>query len=121
MSLVLVSPSTEMELKDALAADVSAVCKADGDTGASVAMMERRVAMFGWIMPAPFVMPAREKVVFGNEGSVKGREISFGNVSVVQMAWAVFSQCSCVVPSLETAVGILSRIFEIGRLRLSAP
>lgn len=61
-------------------------------------------------------MPARENVVFGYEGRVNGREISLGKVSVVQMAWAVPSQWACVLPSADTAVGILSSILVIGRL-----
>lgn len=74
--------------------------------------------MLGWIMPAPFVMPARENLVLGKEGRVNWREMSLGKVSVVQMAFAVPSQWSCVLPSFDTAVGILSRILVIGRLSI---
>jgi len=61
-------------------------------------------------------MPARLKVALGCEGSVKVRETSFGKVSVVQIARAVLSQASCESASVEAAVGILARIFEIGSL-----
>jgi hypothetical protein len=56
---VLVSPSTEMELKERETACVRRDCRAEGSMGASVQRTPRRVAMFGWIMPAPLVMPAR--------------------------------------------------------------
>lgn len=61
-----------------------------GDMGTSVQRMPRRVAMFGCIIPAPLLMPAR-KVVPGEEGRVNVWERSLGKVSVVQMAWAVES------------------------------
>jgi len=49
--------------------------------------------MLGWIMPAPLVVPAIRYSTFGDEGRVKVLDISFGNVSVVQMAVAKPSQC----------------------------
>lgn len=52
----------------------------------------------------------------GEEGRVKVRERSLGKVSVVQIARAVVSQASCVEASVEYAVGMRSRILEIGRL-----
>lgn len=67
-------------------------------------------------MPAPLVMPAREKVVPGCEESVKEREMSLGNVSVVQIALAARSQWSCSLPRADTAAGILSMILVMGRL-----
>ncbi len=60
MSLVDVSPSMEMELKEWLTAVVRSGRRAEGAMGASVQRMPRRVAMVGWIMPAPLVMPASE-------------------------------------------------------------
>ncbi len=68
--------------------------------GASVQIIPRVVAIFGWIMPAPFVMPAMEKVVLGEDGRVKVREASLGKVSVVQIPLAASSQCSCKLPIL---------------------
>lgn len=55
---------------------------------ASVQMIPSVVAMFGWIIPEPLVRPAREYIVFGEEGRVKVREWSFGNVSVVRRPYA---------------------------------
>lgn len=69
--------------------------------GASVKSMPRRVAMLGWIMPAPFVMPARLYVMPGEEGRVKVRDSSLGKVSVVHMARAARSQLLCVEDSVE--------------------
>lgn len=62
--------------------------------GASVQRIPRRVAMFGWIMPAPLVMPARLYWVpeWWEEGRVKVVDNSLGKVSVVMMARAVESQ-----------------------------
>lgn len=59
VSLVLVSPSMEMELKERETAWVRRGFRTEGLMGTSVQRMPRRVAMFGWIMPAPLVMPAR--------------------------------------------------------------
>lgn len=98
VSLVLVSPSMEMLLKDLSTAGTRRLDRADGAIGASVHTMASRVAMFGWIMPAPLVMPTIEYVTSGAEGNVKVRERSLGNVSVVHIARAVLSQCSCVLP-----------------------
>lgn len=94
VSLVEVSPSMEMELKDWLAADLRRGCRAAGAIGASVQRMPSSVAMLGWIMPAPLVMPAREYVVprWWEEGRVKVVDSNLGKVSVVMMARAVVSQ-----------------------------
>lgn len=58
MSFVDVSPSMEMLLKEVVVEAFRSERRATGSMAQSVAMRERRVAMFGWIMPAPFVMPA---------------------------------------------------------------
>lgn len=47
---------------------------------------------------------------------MKVRERSLGKVSVVQIARAVVSHASCVEARVECAVGMRSRILEIGRL-----
>ncbi|SCZ97281.1 BZ3500_MvSof-1268-A1-R1_Chr4-2g07108 [Microbotryum saponariae] len=61
VSLVDMSPSTEMELKERSTAYVSASCREAGVTAASVAIMPSSVAcggpMLGWIIPAPLSMP----------------------------------------------------------------
>lgn len=116
VSLVLVSPSMEMALKERETAWVRRAFRAEGLMGTSVQRMPRRVAMFGWIMPAPLVMPAKQYWRFGEEGRVKVRDRSLGKVSVVQIARAVASQVECVEARFEWAVGMASRIFLIGRL-----
>jgi len=116
VSLVEVSPSIEMLLKDLSIAAVRRDCRGAGAMGASVQTIPRRVAMFGWIMPAPLVIPARWYVVLGEEGSVKERESNLGNVSVVQIARAVASQWSWVEPRDAYAEGILEVIFWMGNL-----
>ena len=60
VSLVLVLPSMLMALKERSTAWVRRGRRVEGGMGASVQRMPRRVAMFGWIMPAPLVMPAME-------------------------------------------------------------
>ena len=60
VSLVEVSPSMEMALKEVRMADFRRGVRAAGVMEQSVQRMPRRVAMLGWIMPAPLVMPARE-------------------------------------------------------------
>lgn len=47
---------------------------------------------------------------------MKVRERSLGKVSVVQIARAVVSHASCVEARVECAVGMRSRILEIGSL-----
>ena len=59
VSLVDVSPSMLMELKERSTAWERRGCRVEAGIGASVVRMLRRVAMFGWIMPAPLAMPAR--------------------------------------------------------------
>ena len=117
VSLVEVSPSMEMELKECADADLRRDWRGKGAMGASVHRMPRRVAMLGWIMPAPFVIPAREYVVpeWWEEGRVNVVERSLGKVSVVIIARAVLSQELCVEPSVEWAVGMPLRIFWSGR------
>jgi hypothetical protein len=61
-------------------------------------------------------MPAMLYVVDGDDGNVNVREISFGKVSVVQIAFAVASQWSWETPKPSKATGILQRIFSIGNL-----
>ena len=60
VSLVEVSPSMEMALKEVRMADFSRLVRVVGVTEQSVQRMPRRVAILGWIMPAPLVMPASE-------------------------------------------------------------
>ena len=115
VSFVEVSPSTLMELKLCAVACVRRDSHADGERDTSVQRMARSVAMFGWIIPAPFVIPARAYVVDGCEGRVKVVESSFGKVSVVQIAVAVESQASWVDERLQCARGMPLRILRMGR------
>lgn len=101
VSLVLVSPSMEMELKDLETAWVSKGCRMEGAIGASVQRTPSRVAMLGWIMPAPLVIPARLYCRSGDEGRVNVVERSLGKVSVVQIARAVVSQALWVEARVE--------------------
>ena len=84
---------------------------------ASVHNMASNVAMLGWIMPAPLAKPTRLYSIEGEDGRVKVRESSFGNVSVVQMARAADSQWSWVDPRLAWACGSVETILSMGRLR----
>lgn len=70
VSFVEVSPSMEMALKDRSTAWVRRADRVSAEIGASVARIPRRVAIFGWIMPAPLVMPTMEYVICGLEGRV---------------------------------------------------
>jgi hypothetical protein len=90
--LVDVSPSIEILLNDLLTAFVRSLGSKDGAIGASVAIMPSSVAMFGWIIPAPFVIPAMLYLTDGEDGSENVRDINFGKVSVVQIARAVANQ-----------------------------
>ena len=57
VSLVLMSPSTVMQLKVPATASESVFCRKLRGTEKSVARKASMVAMLGWIMPAPFAMP----------------------------------------------------------------
>lgn len=67
-------------------------------------------------MPAPLVIPAMLYVRSGEDGRLKLLEVSFGNVSVVQMARAVRNHAACVDARLDCASGTLLRILSIGNL-----
>jgi hypothetical protein len=54
-------------------------------------MMLRVVAMFRRIMPAPFVIPAMEKVVLGEDRRVNVREAILEKVSVMHMPLSALS------------------------------
>lgn len=97
VSLVLVSPSIEMLLNDLEMEDVRRDWRDEGAMGASVHIIPNRVAMLGWIMPAPLVMPTRWYSSL-EDGREKLRDRSLGKVSVVQIARAAESQCSWVEP-----------------------
>ena len=56
-------------------------------------------------------MPAMRYSMDGDDGSENFRDNSFGKVSVVHIARAAASQCSCEVPKASNAAGILFKIF----------
>ena len=60
VSLVLVLPSMLIALKERSTAWARRGWRVEAGIGTSVQRIPRRVAMFGWIMPAPFVIPAIE-------------------------------------------------------------
>ena len=84
-SLVEVSPSTVMRLKERAAASASMRCSAAWLTAASVATKPSMVAMSGWIMPAPLAMPVTVTVL---PPRLSRREHALGTVSVVMIAAA---------------------------------
>ena len=91
VSLVDISPSTEIELNERFTAYDKIDCKAFGSIGASVTKNPNSVAMFGQIIPAPLERPAILYVWLFMEISL---ETSFGNVSVVMIPLAHVNQCS---------------------------
>jgi hypothetical protein len=103
-------------LKDLLTAFVKSVGRSAGVIAASVAIIPNSVAILGWIIPAPLVIPAILYSMDGEEGRENVREISFGKVSVVQIACAAVSQWSCELPRASNAAGIPCKIFRIGNL-----
>ena len=85
LSFVDVSPSTVAPLNDTSATSRAIVASSARSTGASVATNASIVAMFGWIMPAPFAMPV---TVIGAPSIVTRRDAPFGTVSVVMIVRA---------------------------------
>lgn len=75
-----------MLLKDFSMTAARRVWVAVGVIGASVQMISRRVAMFGWIIPAPLVIPTMLYRVSRMPGKLNCLLRSLGKVSVVQMA-----------------------------------
>ncbi len=91
LSLVDVSPSIVAQLKETSAMSAVRACNTGAATGASVAMSESIVAMFGWIMPAPFAIPV---TVTGMPSISTRRDAAFGTVSVVMIAQTAANQRS---------------------------
>src|SRR5688572_5704360 len=90
-SLVEVSPSTEMQLKERCAAYAIAFCNRDKLIRASVATKPSIVAISGWIMPAPLAMPV---IVMLASPILMRDEAALGSVSVVMIACAALYQLS---------------------------
>ena len=75
-----------MRLNEASAAALTQLVRAAlALTGASVATNPSIVAMFGWIMPAPFAMPVTVTVRAVDRVA---RDAAFGTVSVVMIGFA---------------------------------
>src|SRR5579884_2867817 len=91
VSLVLVSPSTEIALSDPATAARKAARAAGRAIAASVTAKTSSVAMAGAIMPAPL---PRTATVTGRPPSVSRRTAVFGNASVVQIACAAAGSAS---------------------------
>ena len=116
-SLVEVSPSIVMQLKEASAACFTISSNKPCGTLASQAMKPNIVAMFGRIMPAPLEMPV--SVTFLPE-MVTVRDAAFGKVSVVMMACAAPYQLlsprlamACGKPVMTLSTGSGSRITPV--------
>ena len=82
VSLVLMSPSTEMRLNDSATEARNAVCSARWSTAASVMMKHSMVAMFGSIMPAPLHITER---ITGLPSILSLTVPNLGPLSVVMM------------------------------------
>ncbi|KAH3685692.1 hypothetical protein WICPIJ_003333 [Wickerhamomyces pijperi] len=91
VSLVDMSPSTEIQLKERLTAWDKIDCRAFCSIGASVTKKPSKVAMLGQIIPAPFESPA---MVYLKPLISICLETSFGKVSVVMIPLAHVNQCS---------------------------
>ncbi len=89
LSLVLVSPSTVMALKEASATSLISCCNTGVVMAASVAINPNMVAILGQIMPEPLDMPVR--VMVWPSMSI-WRLPALATVSVVMMARAASSQ-----------------------------
>ncbi|EGA85348.1 Ecm40p [Saccharomyces cerevisiae VL3] len=90
VSLVLISPSTDIQLNERVVAKVSIFCNALLSIGRSVTMKPNKVAIFGQIIPAPFAIPV--KVYSVPLGNLNLDVTNFGKVSVVQIDLATFNQ-----------------------------
>src|SRR5882672_10603443 len=86
-SLVEVSPSTLMRLKESSAASVTSLSRARCESAASVATKPSMVAMSGRIMPAPLAMPV-------TVAPPARRDLALGTVSVVMIPSAARAQLS---------------------------
>ena len=83
MSLVLVCPSTEMQLNDSSTASARMPWRSAAATAASVRRNPSIVAILGPIIAAPLAIPSR---VTSPPPTVARRATSFGRESVVRIA-----------------------------------
>ena len=115
-SLVEVSPSIVMRLKERSAASSTSPCISCGAMAASVAMKPSIVAMFGRIMPAPLLMPETLTVL---PPIMSWRDAALGTVSVVMMASAASAQCAAFRSA--RAAGRPASMRSFGRLSMMTP
>ncbi len=116
MSFVEVSPSTEIAWKLESAAAASVDLRNAGVAAASVSTNASIVAMFGWIIPAPFAIPT---TLPRRPLHAKEARATFGPESVVRIACAAAS-----TPDGERracASGRAARIFRSGRTTPMTP
>ena len=114
VSLVLICPSTWMQLKVSSTISASIVCAKAGEIAASVRTIPSIVAMRGPIMAAPFARPV---MVYKPEGSPAGRRqlAIFGTVSVVIIPRAAESSARSSLASCFAASEIPALIASIGK------
>ncbi len=110
--MVLMWPSTLMQLKVSLTASTSD-CWADGfSSGASVRIRASMVAMLGPIIAAPFARPQRE---ISRPPICAERPAILWIVSVVSMPRAAATRASSSAPNWPAAWAIPWAIFSMGK------
>ena len=115
-SLVEVSPSIVMRLKEASASSLASCAIKSWATQASVAIKPSMVAMFGRIMPAPLLIPV---MVTGVPPNIMRVENALGTVSVVMMASAALPQLSGLASA--SAAGSPAAIRSWGKGSMMTP
>src|SRR5688572_5924573 len=117
VSLVEVSPSTEMALNERLATRRARYCSESSAMQASVAITPSMVAMLGSIMPAPLAIPV---TVIVRPSITTSRETALGTVSVVMIASAASAQwpgarsaTHCGMPATMRSTGSGSMITPV--------
>ncbi len=124
VSLVLVSPSTEMRLKERSTAFLRASRRAGASISRSVVMKASMVAMEGWIMPAPLAAPPILKVPWE---VVTSSAVLLGKLSVVMMAlekvsppWGLMLAARLSMPFCIASMGSGSPITPVEQTRTSS-
>ena len=115
-SLVEVSPSTVMRLKDPSARSLTKPAIKPGAMQASVAIKPSMVAMFGRIMPAPLAMPVT--VIVADPRLICLLK-ALATVSVVMMPVAALSQLSVWASAI--AAGRPAKIRSTGKVSMITP
>mmetsp|Transcript_11775 Transcript_11775/g.25250 ORF Transcript_11775/g.25250 Transcript_11775/m.25250 type:complete len:303 (+) Transcript_11775:438-1346(+) len=117
-SLVLVSPSTVIWLKEAMEARLTIAFHASALTAASHVTTESMVAMLGWIIPEPLHMPPMCTVL---PPMFTCRAALLLTRSVVVMATAARCPSSSLVPRVPTISGMAGMKFSIFMRRPITP